>query len=227
MKILSVRKGFQADHSSTSYEFFAVDKALDPISRKAVAKLSSRARPTKRRVSFIYNGEWSDLPCGWEPLMRKYYDVMYSESYDWWTLAVAFNTNQDVIEKIKKHQFRGSDDMGVEVHSKEDRIVVSISCRLSADAMGTDEYLGYDVEEDDGEADSLETNDNLLDLLVENRKYLQKGDCRLLYGIFEKYGKDSEEVKKEEPKNIPPPEPSSMIILPKPMKHLLSLLEKI
>ncbi len=23
--------------------------------------------------------------------MEKYYDVMYSESYDWWTLALAFD----------------------------------------------------------------------------------------------------------------------------------------
>ena len=32
-----------------------------------------------------------DIPGGWEVLMEKYYDVMYSESYDWWTLALAFD----------------------------------------------------------------------------------------------------------------------------------------
>ncbi|PIV52650.1 MAG: hypothetical protein COS17_08155, partial [Elusimicrobia bacterium CG02_land_8_20_14_3_00_37_13] len=85
MRILSIRKGFQADHSSTSYEFFAIDKPLTRSERENVAKLSSRARPTKRRVSFIYHGDWNDLPGGWEQLMEKYYDVMYSESYDWWT----------------------------------------------------------------------------------------------------------------------------------------------
>ena len=107
MKILSIRKGFQGDHSSTSYEFFAVDKPLSRTECQKVASLSSRASPTKRKVSFIYHGDWSDLPGGWEPLMEKYYDVMYSESYDWWSLAMAFNTDQKAIEKIKKYEFSG------------------------------------------------------------------------------------------------------------------------
>ena len=56
MKIISIRKGFQADHSSTSYEFFAVEKPLTTSEREEVSCLSSRARPTKRKVSFIYHG---------------------------------------------------------------------------------------------------------------------------------------------------------------------------
>jgi hypothetical protein len=43
MKILSIRRGFQADHSSTSYEFFAVEKPLNRSQREAVSDLSSRA----------------------------------------------------------------------------------------------------------------------------------------------------------------------------------------
>lgn len=39
MKILSVRKGFQADHSSTSYEFFAMDKPLDAMGRNSRGKI--------------------------------------------------------------------------------------------------------------------------------------------------------------------------------------------
>jgi hypothetical protein len=52
MKIISFRKGFTADHSSTSYEFLAIDKALGKQAKAEVAALSSRARPTARRVSF-------------------------------------------------------------------------------------------------------------------------------------------------------------------------------
>jgi len=77
MKILSIRKGFTADHSSTSYEFYAIDKVLDSKEQAAVSVLSSRVNPTGRRASFIYHGEWSDLPGGWEPLMEKYYDAMW------------------------------------------------------------------------------------------------------------------------------------------------------
>lgn len=82
MKIISVKKGFTSDHSSTSYEFLAVDKVLSKKERQAVASLSSRANPTSREVSFVYHADGYDIPGGWESLMEKYYDVMYSESYD-------------------------------------------------------------------------------------------------------------------------------------------------
>lgn len=221
MKILSVRKGFQSDHSSTSYEFLAIDRPLDPSERKAVANLSSRARPTKRRVSFIYHGDFNDLPGGWEPLMKKCYDVMYSESYDWWTLVLAFNTNQKTIEEIKKYDFSGSDDLGINVVSYEDRVIISIYCRLSAEILCSDygEYDdSYEQEEDEegDEFDAMIVNDNLLQLLEQNRKYLKKSDYRLLYGVWKEYGPDSEDSV--------PPEPSGMHKLPKPTEHLLSLL---
>jgi len=219
MRILSIRKGFQADHSSTSYEFFAIDKPLTRSERENVAKLSSRARPTKRRVSFIYHGDWNDLPGGWEQLMEKYYDVMYSESYDWWTLAIAFETNKETIKKIKKYEFTGTDDLGVNVDSKNNRVIISISCRLEP-GVG---YLGntyddyYDDKEDELEG-VVESEDHLLNLLSENRKYLKKGDYRLLYGVRQKYGFESEDEH--------PPEPSRMNKLPEPIKSLLSALDK-
>jgi len=45
MKILSIRKGFTADHSSTSDEFYAIDKVLDSKEQSAVSALSSRVNP--------------------------------------------------------------------------------------------------------------------------------------------------------------------------------------
>lgn len=229
MKILSVRKGFQADHSSTSYEFFAIDKRLGPAERKAVAKLSSRARPTKRRVSFIYHGDFNNLPGGWEPLIEKYYDVMYSESYDWWILVMAFNTNQKQIEEIEKYDFSGSEDMGIRVDSKGNRAIISIYCRLSAEVFCADDYSydDYEEEEDDedSEFDTIESNDNLLDLLVQNRVYLKNGDYRLLYGVWKKYGFISEENGDLE--EGAPPKATGMDKLPKPIEYLLSLLEEI
>ena len=84
MKIISVSQGFTADHSFTSYEFLAVDKPLNAEAIKAVRTLSRRCQPDARRVSFIYHADGYDIPGGWVPLMKSYYDVMYSESYDWW-----------------------------------------------------------------------------------------------------------------------------------------------
>jgi len=119
MRILSVRRGFLADHSSTSYEFLAIKNPLGAEARAAVSRLSSRARPTARRVSFIYHAEGYDLPGGWGPLLFKYYDVMYSESYGWWTFAVAFDTtNKSLISKLKKYAFYGTDDFGVSAKAR-------------------------------------------------------------------------------------------------------------
>lgn len=227
MKIFSIRKGFQADHSSTSYEFLAIDKPLNNSQRKKVASLSSRARPTKRRVSFIYHGEWNDLPGGWEPLMGNYYDVMYSESYDWWTLVMAFKAQTKAIKEIKKYEFSGIDNMGVTVEFQGKRVIVSIYCHLDP-GMGFDDsyndYDDYDDYDDDDDLDeAVESNNFLLNLLTQNRKYLKSGDYRLLYGVWQKYGfelDDDEEFKDEDF----PAEPSGMNKLPRPIESLLSLL---
>jgi hypothetical protein len=234
MKILSIRKGFQADHSSTSYEFFVIDKPLSRSERQKVASLSSRARPTKRKVSFIYHGDWSDLPGGWEPLMKKYYDVMYSESYEWWTLAMAFNTDKKAIKEIKKYEFSCAEEMDVSVGSEGDRVIVSISCRLRAemifdDRYSYDDYDDYEEEGDEEESDTIESHDNLLDLLAQNREYLKKGDYRLLYGIWQKYGEEDWQEDMEEDEDFeeePPPKPPRMDKLPRPVENLLSLFEQ-
>lgn len=196
MKILSVRKGFTPDHSSTSYEFYAVDKLLEKAQRQAVAKLSSRANPTQRKVSFIYHGDWNDLPGGWEPLMKKYYDVMYSESYDQWTLAFGFPADQPMMDELKKYEFAGEDDLGTQVETKNDRVVIAIYCRLGPDMVYDysednrhHSYDDYDEDEEDSEPKS--SRDRLMNLLIQNREALKEGDFRLLHGILEKYGDDS------------------------------------
>ena len=204
MKILSVRRGFTADHSSTSYEFLAVDRPLDARARAAVSRLSSRARPTARRVSFIYHAEGYDIPGGWEPLMRKHYDLMYSESYDWWTLAVAFDTRDEaLVAKLAKYDFYGVDDLGVSVTHKGGRAVVTVSCRLSPDVLAPDPWEGYrdeDEDEDDlAEGIAAATGDTLLDLLARLRTCLMKGRCEPLYVVWEQYGFRHDEDEEEAP----------------------------
>ena len=197
MKILSVRRGYMADHSSTSYEFLAIDHALDAKAQAAVSKLSRRARPSSRRVSFIYHAEGYDIPGGWEPLMGKYYDVMYSESYDWWTLAVAFNTNNKaLVSKLRKYTFQGRDDLGVLVSHKKGRIIVTLSCQLSADALAGGTWNdSHDADEDEDGLDDdpvVATDDSLLSLLARVRSCLMRGETEPLYAVWEKYGSDDE-----------------------------------
>lgn len=194
MKILSIRKGFTSDHSSTSYEFLAVNKALDAKERKAVASLSSRADPTSRRVSFTYHVDGYDIPGGWQALMEKYYDVMYSESYDWWTLALAFQAPSQKIGELENYEFTGEDDLGIEIAHQGGRVIVTIHCRLD-DSILSESYDDYDEEEDETDQgdESWQDEDELLSLLVEVREQLQQGDYRPLYAVWKKYGYPSEE----------------------------------
>jgi len=156
MKILSVRHGFASDHSSTSYEFLAVDKPLSKKERSEVSKLSSRADPSARRVDFSYHMDGYDIPGGWLKLMEKYYDVMYRESYDWWTLAMAFDGKPGQYEELIAYEFSGADDFGVEVTKEDDRIVVVINCRIDIGITDTD----YDDYNDFGDEDGDEEDDD-------------------------------------------------------------------
>ncbi len=217
MKIISVRRGFTSDHSSTSYEFLAADKPLGAAARAAVSRLSRRANPTGRRVSFIYHAEGYSLPGGWEPLMREYYDVMYSESYDWWTFALAFDASPEQRQAISQYEFEGSDGLGVSVACHDDRVIVTVSCRVDAGALPRDDrYRGYDdygeeedeEEEEAGERPAFESENGLLNLLARVRHQLMQGDYRPLYAVWEVYGWDEDEADEEEEERDVPPVPA-------------------
>jgi len=214
MKIISIRKGFAADHSSTSYEFYAIDKILGSKEKAAVSRLSSRVNPTRRRASFFYHGEWADLPGGWEPLIEKFYDVMWSESYDWWTLVMAWKTDLANIQRMKQFDFTGGDDVGISIYNKNNRLIISINCRL--DTLITDDNNGYYDKDGFGEEDK--NIDNLLSLLEKNREYLMKGDYRLLKGIIDLYAMD------ESPGNLPKSSAEDSE-LPEEIQELLSCIE--
>ncbi|NLC45145.1 MAG: hypothetical protein GX783_12800 [Clostridiales bacterium] len=196
MRIISVKKGFTSDHSSTSYEFLAVDKALGKQERAEVASLSRRAAPTSRRVSFVYHVDGYDIPGGWGTLMEKYYDVMYREDYDWWTLSIAFNTTQEQIFELEGYEFDGVNDLGVSIDRVGNRAIVSIYCRIDMSYYGNDydEYDEYDDEEEESEEAGFIAEDKLLNLLVQIRQQIIKKDYRALYAVWEKYGyKDDDE----------------------------------
>lgn len=214
MKIISVRQGFASDHSSTSYEFLALDRPLDKAARAAVSSLSSRAKPTRHRVSFIYHADGYDIPGGWLPLMRDYYDVMYSESYDWWQLSLAFPLPPQKQEEIMKYAFEGIEDLGVNISFCGERAIVNIFCRLKPfgpylfaeprDLYGAAEE--EDMDEDDTLQDDIiaELNDPLLQLLAGIRKQLMEDDYRALYEIWKIYGYSEDEAEEDEDWPRPP-----------------------
>lgn len=200
MKIISVKNGFTSDHSSTSYEFIAVDKPLGKKDRQAVASLSSRANPTSRRVSFIYHVEGYDIPGGFMNLLENYYDVMYREDYDWWTLAVAFTASPEQMDQLERYEFYGEDDLGIEVSKSGNRAIVVINCRIDVSCVDEDydDYNEYDEDDEENDEEDepgavFDAENELLNLLVQIREQLIKGDYRALYAVWQKYGTAEDE----------------------------------
>jgi len=198
MKVLSIRRGFASDHSSTSYEFLAVDKPLGKKERSDVSKLSSRVSPTARRANFIYNVDGYDIPGGWEKLMIKYYDVMYREEYDWWTLAMAFNAKPEQYDDLAEFEFDGATEgMGIEIsYTEEHRMIITINCAI-------EDFRDFDEEyEDEDESSVFSTDNGLLNALIQVRQQIIGGDYRALYAVWEKYGDTDDDN--------PPPKPKSV-----------------
>ena len=178
MRILRVRRGFQADHSSSSYLFYAVDHPVSAEGRAVARRYSSRAEVHDRTVRYQKWGE-SDLNShAYKALLGAHYDVMVSESYDWWTLMIALpKTPQTQALLAPFTEARGYDDQGVEVEDYGKRLVVVIYCAFEGNGV---EFAGYDE-------DALET---LVDLLVKVRAELIGGDTSFLEAVVSFYGGD-------------------------------------
>ena len=194
MKIISMKKGFTADHSSTSYEFAVVDQLLTKDKKEEVKKLSSRAVVTSRKASFHYHGDVADLPGKYISLMEKYYDVMYSESYDFWTLSVAFVSKARNKNEIYGYEFYGNGGW-VEVRVKGERTIVSMGAYLDMGELYDMGFCNGRIEEQygaDEEEDISELQDPLLVLLSQIRKQLTMGDYRVFYELYLMYGSEDE-----------------------------------
>src|SRR5438046_3157288 len=89
MRILRVRYGFQADHSSSSYLFYAVDHPVSAKGQKVAHRYSSRADVDEHTARYQKWGESELSSDAYKALLGEHYDVMASESYDTWTLRVA------------------------------------------------------------------------------------------------------------------------------------------
>ncbi len=207
MKIISVSRGFTADHSSTSYEFLAVDRPLNAAQREAVSSLSSRCSPGPRRVNFVYGVDGYDIPGGWLPLLKGYYDVMYSESYDWWMLVMAFPTTMEEGKMLERYEFSDINELGTRVFAGDKRTIVAVHCRLSSLALFNNDGDYYEEMvdgEDEGDPAGA-GGDRLLRLLVKIREQLMDGDYRSLYAVWKVYGEA--EIDDEEELMAPPKPP--------------------
>ncbi|KXB01902.1 hypothetical protein AKJ44_01930 [candidate division MSBL1 archaeon SCGC-AAA261F17] len=123
MRILSIRRLFSSDHSSTTY-YFVSTKHLSREERAMVNSLTTQARVQGDQISLTYDGEWSDLGRGREKEFLNYFDVEVVEDYDWWSLTVIFRDNAEIAEKISDFETEGGEAY-LEVEMEDEDTVLS------------------------------------------------------------------------------------------------------
>jgi hypothetical protein len=171
MRILSIRQGFDADHSSSTYEFFAHDR-LTPEHRAAVQELTGES--PRRHLRFHYVGEWSDMPYEWrDKLLTLGYDILVSESYDWWTVYLSLPHDPVLLEHLVQYEC-DSDGNGFGVRVVGERMI-----------------LGFGMQLDYGEVYDMSGEDpfeGLADLFETVREELLAGDLSAAWAMYQTYG---------------------------------------
>jgi len=171
MRILSIRRSYEADHSSSSYEFFAFDQLTAP-QRATVRELTGES--ARQHLRFHYQGEWRDIPSDWPgKLLTMGYDVLVSESYDWWGVDLALPQDLALMERLKPYLCE-SDGRGLYVRVVGDRMIVSLGMHMDYSAaygaFGEDPFEG------------------LADLFERVRDELLSGDLSAAWATYQTYG---------------------------------------
>jgi len=194
IRILSIQHNFEADHSSSSYEFFALDK-LTPEQRAGVQDLTGES--PRRHLRFHYMGDWRDIPSDWpDKLLTLGYDIMVSESYDWWAVHLSLPHDPELMGRLQQYEC-DSDGNGFRLEVSGDRMVLYFGMQLdygaAYDAFGEDPFEG------------------LADLFEGVRSELFAGDLSVVWAMCETYGGYEDE--ETEPEPVEPLSPSAGALL--------------
>jgi hypothetical protein len=106
MQIISTRRQFIADHSSTNYFFYAA-KPLSQEARAYANTLSSHVDVGTRTAEITYHGDFADLGEERRKKFLAHYDIEVRESYDWWTLSVMLEPQKVAKLNLKEHETEG------------------------------------------------------------------------------------------------------------------------
>jgi hypothetical protein len=192
MRILRVRPGFQADHSSSSYLFYAVDRPVSAAGQQVAHRFSSRAEVDERSVSYQKWGESELSSQAYPALLGEHYDVMASESYDRWTLMIAVPKTPQMQRLLQPfHDIDDGEFTRLDVHDYGKRLAIEIFCEF--DYEGPVFSWGEDALEE------------LVELLAEIRGEILGGDVSFLQAVADFYGADEEEEEDEEVETEPAP----------------------
>jgi hypothetical protein len=180
VRILRIRQGFQADHSSSSYLFYAVDGEVSAVGQRVAHRFSSRAEVDEQFARYQKWGE-SDLGTNaYCDLLGEHYDVMASESYDSWTLMIAVPKTPQMEQLLRPfHDLDDGEFIRLDVHDYRKRLAVEVFCELDYDGPSWGRH-----------ADPLE---NLVALLAEIRAEILLGDVSFLEAVAQFYGAGAED----------------------------------
>ena len=173
MRVLRARHGFQADHSSSSYLFYAADRPVGAAGQQVARRYSSRAEVDEQTARYLKWGESSLSHEAYRALLSEHYDVMASESYDWWSLMIALPKTPQVGAALDPFVGMEIDEVGLEVLDYKTRWVVHVGCMFDYEGP----VFGYD-------SDNLE---DLVERLVVIREEILRGNASFLRAVAETY----------------------------------------
>ncbi len=180
MRVLNIRRGFQADHSSSSYVFYAVDRPVSAAGQRVAHRYSSRAEVDARSARYEKWGDSDLAESAYKALLGEHYDLMASESYDWWTMRIAVPKTAAMRKLLDAFaDARGVDDQGVDVEDYGARLAAVVHCRF------------------DYSASLFERRRSPLDALIKRletvRSELLAGNASFLRAVVERYQDDDED----------------------------------
>jgi hypothetical protein len=133
----------------------------------------------RRHLRFHYVGDWRDIPDDWpDQLLTMGYDVLVSESYDWWSVSLSLPHDPTLAERLQPYVCL-SDQGSLYVRVLGDQMLVSFS--MAMDYSAAIGVLGEDLFE------------GLSDLFETIRGELLAGDLSAAWATYLIYGDDEEE----------------------------------
>jgi hypothetical protein len=198
VQILRVRSGFQADHSSSSHLFYAVDKPVSARGQQVAHRFSSHADVDDRYASYQKWGESSLSSNAFPALLGEHYDVMASESYDSWTLMIAVpRTPQREALLQPFHDLADGEFQRIAVHTYPRRLAIELYCEF--------DYEGPLFQRGN------EPLESLVDVLADIRAEILQGNVSFLNAVAQFYqaGAEDEEGAEEGETEVPAEPPAA------------------
>lgn len=144
------------------YEFQAIDRPLDNAARKALRKISTRARITS--ASFTVHYDWSDLKADPQRLVERWFDLHLNVGYGC-SRRLMIRLPKKLVDRGRLKAFLSGAEVAEVIDSGENLIV---------DILHEFEPQGYDWDDGSG----------WLSALAPLRAALLAGDMRLPYMIW-------------------------------------------